>query len=126
VVTASGEQADVTGHDRDVFAFVGRRPLLDPTATSGFRHHDQPIELLVGAGDVARWERAAGLVDHGVEVDDDRSGTHEGASEATDEVAARTIRHVPEHHRPLVRHGPVRRRGQDRQLPSPATRPARG
>jgi len=64
VVTASGEHADVTGHERDVFAFVGRRPSLDLTPTQTFRHHDQPIELLVEPA-MSPVRRAAGLVDHG-------------------------------------------------------------
>ncbi|MEV5707513.1 ABATE domain-containing protein [Actinoallomurus sp. NPDC052274] len=53
-----------------MFTFLGNRPSLDLTATVLFRHHTDPTELLVHAGEVGEWARQAGLVDQPMEVDE--------------------------------------------------------
>lgn len=85
--------ADVTCQDGDVFTFVGRRLSLDLTATLMFRHRDQPVELLVEPGDVARWARAAGLLEHDVEVGEEGLARTKVLREAIYAVAANRIGH---------------------------------
>lgn len=58
----------VTCQGGDVFAYVSGRPSLDLTGTLAFRHHDQPIELLVDPVDVSEWALRAGLVHEPIDV----------------------------------------------------------
>jgi predicted RNA-binding Zn ribbon-like protein len=59
------EPRGVTGQAGDEFSFRSGRPCLDFAATLMFRTGD-PLELLAEPAAVARWARAAGLVDAAV------------------------------------------------------------